>query len=131
MMYINIHFSRVLTFNDIKFQLDEFCYDIYNNSRFISNISSFDCGGVRFVFDAWQISLELRCCRPILGKVRVFIVFPSDFCSNDSSIIVFSKYHIKDGFGSPENYINFSQIKQMYIFFDKFNIIFILKQQIY
>lgn len=70
-------------------------------SRLISNISSFVCGGARLVFDAWQMSLALRCCRPMLGNVRLLTVTPSSLNSYESSINVFSRYHIKLGRGSP------------------------------
>lgn len=50
-------------------------------SQFISKISTFVSGGARLVLLAWHTSLELRCCLPTLGKVRVLTVMPSGRCS--------------------------------------------------
>lgn len=44
-----------------------------------------------------------RCCRPTEGKVRLLTVMPSERCSNESSITVFSRYHVTRGRGFPTN----------------------------
>lgn len=66
-------------------------------------------GGVRLVLLDTQVNREFRCCLPMAGNNKWFIVLPSGLCSKDSSITVLSKYHVTFGRGRPEK----AQYKQI------------------
>lgn len=70
--------------------------------RLTSNITTLLFGGVRFVLLAIQTNRAFTCCRPIFGYDKWFTVIPSGRFSNDSSITVLSKYHVRFGTGRPE-----------------------------
>ena len=73
----------------------------YLNSQFTSRMTALLFGGVRFVLLATHTKRAFRCCRPMFGYDRWFTVMPSFLVSNDSSITVFSKYHVTFGRGRP------------------------------
>ena len=49
------------------------------------------------------MSRAFRCCRPMFGKDKWFVVTSFASCVNESSMIVFSRNHVTLGRGRPES----------------------------
>lgn len=85
--------------------------------RFISKMTSLVCGGTKFVLLASQINRAFRCCLPTLGQDKRLTVSPvSALQRQDSSITVFSRYHVSFGGGLPPrtSQIRFTSLPSLY-----------------